>query len=122
MDDNGIYFNTNFKSFDITKWTSRSSVWYEWVERSRRLIRSTTLSSSIVEWICFTLREASRDQKNVVRRWKSTDGGSEHFSSRKHNQHGRFMSILSFNKGERSVLIIPEPALNACWCDIAFNI
>lgn len=74
-----------------------------------------------MECICFTLREVSKDQKNVVRRWKATERDSDHFSTRKENEHGRFMSILSINKGVRSVLIILETAVNAGWCDIAFK-
>lgn len=73
-------------------------------------------------WICFTVREASRDQKKAVRRWKASERDSDFFSTRKQSEHGRYMSILSINKEGRSVLIIPESALNCCWCDIAFKI
>ncbi|WMV25768.1 hypothetical protein MTR67_019153 [Solanum verrucosum] len=75
-----------------------------------------------MEWICFTLKEASKDQKKVVRRWKITEKDAEHFSTRKQNEYGRFMSILSLNRGGRSVLILPETVINAGWCDIAFRI
>lgn len=85
-------------------------------------MRRISISSKIMEWICFTLREASSDQKKVVRRWKTIDRDAEFFSTRKQNEHGRFMSILSINKGGRSVVIISEIALNAGWCDIAFKI
>ncbi|KAM3265328.1 tRNA-dihydrouridine(20/20a) synthase isoform X1 [Capsicum annuum] len=64
-------------------------------------MRRTSMSSKIMEWICFTLREASKDQKKVVRRWKTSERDEIVFSARKQNEHGRYMSILSVNMGGR---------------------
>ncbi|TMW89661.1 hypothetical protein EJD97_016837 [Solanum chilense] len=44
------------------------------------------------------------------------------FCTRKHNEYGRYMSIVAINVGGRSVIIIPEPVLNAGWYDLAFKI
>lgn len=46
---------------------------------------------------------------------------ADQFSTKKKNEHGRYMRIITLNKGGRSVLIIPELALNAGWCDIALK-
>lgn len=68
------------------------------------------------------LREASTDQKKSISRWKFADRKEEYFCSRKHNEYGRYISIIFLNAGGRSVIIIPEPILNAGWHDIAFKI
>ncbi|KAG5624657.1 hypothetical protein H5410_009875 [Solanum commersonii] len=57
-----------------------------------------------------------------IRRWKTAEREAEHFCTRKHNEHGRFISIISINNGGRSILVIPELALIAGWHDIAFKI
>lgn len=82
----------------------------------------STMSSKCMDWICFTLKEASHDKGKNLRKWKFTEQGTEHFFSRKHNSYGRFMSLVSLNRGGRDVLIIPEIALNAGWKEIAFKI
>ncbi|WMV42289.1 hypothetical protein MTR67_035674 [Solanum verrucosum] len=83
------------------------------------MMRRSSMSNKIMEWICFTLREASSDQRKSIRRWKTAEREEEHFCTRKYNEHGRFMSITSINNGGRSVLVIPELAMNAGWYDIA---
>lgn len=95
MGDNRIYFNQGFKSYDITRWTSNNVSWYDWVERSTNMMRRVTISEKVLEWICFILREASADQKNMVRRWRLKDQVAEYIGTRKDNTHGRYMSILS---------------------------
>ncbi|KAG5578571.1 hypothetical protein H5410_058705 [Solanum commersonii] len=48
--------------------------------------------------------------------------GVRPFCSRKSNQHGTFISIISLNGGGRSGLIGPELTLNVGWMDIALKI
>uniref|UniRef100_M1CEQ4 DUF4283 domain-containing protein n=1 Tax=Solanum tuberosum TaxID=4113 RepID=M1CEQ4_SOLTU len=86
------------------------------------MMSRTTVSSKVMEWIVFLLKEASTDQKKVTRRWRCTERKEEYFCARKHNEYGRYMSIVAINAGGRSVTIIPEPVLNVGWYDLAFKI
>lgn len=122
MEENRIFFNASFKSFDITRWTLGRDTWFEWVERSRNMMRRSTMSVTTMKWLCNIFKEASKDKEKVVRRWRNKEKFTEIFCTRKVNVHGRYMSILSLHGLERSVIIVPELALNAGWNDIAFKI
>ncbi|CAN4117358.1 unnamed protein product [Withania somnifera] len=89
---NRIYFNEGFKSFDITRWNSGNTTWFDWVERSRNRMRRITLSRKTLEWICNILKVASKDNKNLVRRWRTKEQVAEYYGTRKYNTHGWYMS------------------------------
>lgn len=122
MADNKIYFNAGFKSFDITRWSSGNTTWFDWVERSRKRMRRITLSRKIMEWICCILKDASNDNKNLVRRWRTKEQISEFYGTRKYNVHGRYMSFLALIGETKEVIIVPELGINAGWRNIAFKI
>lgn len=58
------------------------------------MMRRSAVSSKMMEWICFLLREASTDQKRSTRRWKFADRKEENFCTRKHNEYGRYITII----------------------------
>ncbi|WMV30144.1 hypothetical protein MTR67_023538 [Solanum verrucosum] len=122
MEENRIYFNAGFKSFDITRWNSSKYEWYEWLERSRKMMTRSVMSKKAMEWICFCLKEASKEHKKETRRWKLAEREAELFCTKKQTEYGKFMSLITLNSGGRSGLIIPELALNAGWVDIALKI
>uniref|UniRef100_M1B194 Uncharacterized protein n=1 Tax=Solanum tuberosum TaxID=4113 RepID=M1B194_SOLTU len=82
----------------------------------------TTFNRKTMEWIVFALREASRDNGTHTRRWKMNEQFADFFCSRKHNRFGRFISIVTVQGGNKSVIILPEYALNTGWGDIALKI
>ncbi|KAG5605851.1 hypothetical protein H5410_027343 [Solanum commersonii] len=92
------------------------------VERSRKMMTRSVMSKKAMEWICFCLKEASKEHKKETRRWKLAERETELSCTKKQNEYGKFMSLITLNSGGRSGLIIPELALNAGWVDIALKI
>ena len=107
MGDNRIYFTAGLKSYDITRLESRAETWFEWVERSRNLMRRSTFSWKTMELLCFVLQEASKDAGTFVRKWQLKEQYSSFYSSRKYNKFGRLFSIVTFQGDNRAVTIIP---------------
>lgn len=70
----------------------------------------------------FVLRKASRDNGTHTKRWKLNEKFADYFCARKHNSFGRFISIVAVPGGNRSVIMLPEFALNRGWGDVALKI
>lgn len=70
-----------------------------------------------MDWLCYILKEASSDQKNLVRRWRIKEQMAEFYGTRKFNEHGRYMSIMSLKRKTKEVIIVPELAINVGWRD-----
>ncbi|KAF3635734.1 hypothetical protein FXO37_25838 [Capsicum annuum] len=85
-------------------------------------MRRITLSRKTMEWICHILKEASNDNRNLVRRWRTQDQAIEFYGTKKYNEHGRYIGFLSLKGGVREVIIVLELAINAGWRDIALKI
>ncbi|KAH0633006.1 hypothetical protein KY284_035792 [Solanum tuberosum] len=121
MDDT-IYFAVEFKSYDVTRTPGTAGDWYDWTERSRNFVTRTTFNAKALEWICQTLREASKTKGNTVRRWKKKDAFSEIYCARNYNKYGRYISLINIKGRRRAVIIIPEMTLNSGWSGIAEKI
>lgn len=73
MGDDKIYFNSDFKSFEITRSYSRFEILYDRVEHSRNLLRRVTFSHKVMKWIVFVLNMASSVQGMSVKWWKTVE-------------------------------------------------
>ncbi|KAH0761235.1 hypothetical protein KY290_017308 [Solanum tuberosum] len=122
MGDDTIFFAVGFKSYDITRVVSRAETWYDWVERGRKMMTRMSISQKTMEWLAYTLKEASKSHGNTVRRWKRQDHFTELFCARNYNKFGRYISIIKVQDKKRDVIIIPEWSLNSGWMDIATKI
>lgn len=43
------------------------AIWYDLVERSGHMMRSSSMNSKAMEWICHSLKESLKHQKSVLR-------------------------------------------------------
>ncbi|KAF3662554.1 putative UDP-glucose 6-dehydrogenase-like isoform 1 [Capsicum annuum] len=119
MGEDRIYYHAGFKSFEISKTSSKSETWFEWTERSRNLMRKVSLSRKVMKWLVHVFNDASKEQKMSTKRWKTRDLFAEFYCNLKYNEHGRYISFIAVQGGNRSVIISPEIALNAGWAAIA---
>ncbi|KAG5589820.1 hypothetical protein H5410_040334 [Solanum commersonii] len=72
-----------------------------------------------MEWISWTLQEASKSKGNSVRRWKKKDAFSEIYCAKNFNKFGRYISLINIRGRRRAVIIIPELNFNSGWTGIA---
>lgn len=122
MGSDRIYYNAGFKSFDITKNCSRSEVWFERVERSRKLMRTATVSLKVMKWVTEVFNAVSKEHNRAIRRWNMKDHYAEFYCNLKYNEYGRYISFIVVQGENKSVIITPEISLNAGWGDIAQKI
>ncbi|WMV41821.1 hypothetical protein MTR67_035206 [Solanum verrucosum] len=119
MENNIMYFAMGFKSYDISRSWARGESWYDWIERGRKGMSRSSFSQNTMEWLCRTLKEASKVKGNFVCRWKRQELSTQLFCARNFNNRGRYISIISVQGKNRAVLIIPETAFNVGWWDLA---
>lgn len=84
MGENGMYFAVGL------------DLWYDWVERSRNLMRRKTFNKKTMVWICYFLQEASRDKEAQMRIWKLKEQCALFFCSRENNKFGRFKVLFRY--------------------------
>jgi len=90
-----IYFALEFKPFDISRSISRGESWYDWAERGRDRMSRSSFSQNTMEWLCRTLKEASKVKGNTVCRWKRQELSTQLLRARNFNNRGSYKSIIS---------------------------
>lgn len=74
-------------------------------------MKRSSFSQNTMEWLCMTLKEASKVKGNTVCRLKWQE-----LCARNFNNRGGYISVTG------AVLIIPETAFNVGWWDLANKI
>ncbi|KAM3252930.1 hypothetical protein P3L10_007000 [Capsicum annuum] len=107
MEEESIYYNAGFKSYDITRIKLEAEIWYEWVERSRFLMRKIKISHKVLKWIAFVFIEATKEQRKIVKRWSMKDHFSKFFCTIKYNENGRYISFTTIQGEHKADIITP---------------
>lgn len=115
MEDNKILYNAGFKSYEITKCRTGTEHWYEWVERSRNLMRRVKISLKVLRWLVSVFIEAAKQQGNITKRWNMKDHFSDFFCTLKYNENGRYISFIAIQGQSKSVIIKPESIFKGGW-------
>ena len=73
MGEYKIFYNADFKSYDITGRHSGSEVWFDWFKRSRHLMRKVTISISVMKWLVVAFNMALEEKRKIVKRWHTKE-------------------------------------------------
>ncbi|WMV40484.1 hypothetical protein MTR67_033869 [Solanum verrucosum] len=117
-----IFYNAGFKSYDITRCKDEVGKWFEWVERSRKLMRGVKVSIKVLKWVVAVFIEASKVHGRTVKRWNLKDHFAEFYCTLKYNESGRYISFIALQGQNKSVIITPESTPNGRWGNIAHKI
>lgn len=121
MEEDKIYYNAGFKSYDITRRCSKAEKWFDWVEHSRNLIRQVTISINVIKWIVYVFNMASKEQKKTVKRWNKKDHFAVFFCIPKYNEHGRYISFIAIQGESKSIIITSETTYKEGWGHIVLR-
>ncbi|PHT75935.1 Isoamylase 1, chloroplastic [Capsicum annuum] len=108
LGDSSIYYNAGFKSYEITRCKEGADIWYDWIERSRNLMRRVKISIKVLRWLVSVFIEASKVQGNVIKKWNLKDHFSKSYCSLNYNENGRYVSFIAIQGQNKSVIITPE--------------
>ncbi|WMV47888.1 hypothetical protein MTR67_041273 [Solanum verrucosum] len=122
MGENTIFYNAGFKSYEITRCKEGAETWYEWTERSRKLVRRGKISIKVLRWLISVFIEASEVQGDSVKRWKVKNLYSDLFCTLKYNKKGKYISFIAIQGQNKAVIITPESSYNTGWGNIAHKI
>ncbi|KAK4723748.1 hypothetical protein R3W88_026527 [Solanum pinnatisectum] len=120
--DNRIYFRSGGKSFDTTLASSRSELWYEWVESSRLRFSRMVLSREALLWISQRFKEASNYKGKVYKIWKCRDRATYLFCSMKFNKFCHYILVITVTGESRTIIIVLENALNEGWLNVTLKL
>lgn len=120
--EDSIHYNVGFKSYEISRCRNEVDRWFEWIERSRNLMRRVSVSIKVLRWLVTAFIDASKEQGKTVKRWRMKDHFSDYFCTLKYNESGRYISFIAIQGQNKSVIITPESTYKGVWGNIADKI
>lgn len=86
---------------------------------NRNLMQRVKISLKVLKWLAAVFIEASKVQRNTIKRWRMKDHFSEFFCTLKYNENGRYIIFIAIQGQRKSIIITPESTYKGGWGNIA---
>ncbi|KAH0654347.1 hypothetical protein KY289_032025 [Solanum tuberosum] len=116
------FFSAGEKSFELIDISEDRVRWFMLCERRRRFVRKIRIDENNLRWVCGTMKEASKGEGKLCRRWGRKIEAYIFRVYQNFNSYGRFVRVEAWLGDKKSSVIIPEIIDNGGWEDIANKI